>query len=369
MRNRGMRAAAAASVLVLAACGRESDAAVAKGPAEIVLGPEAIEVVSTREVSSGPTLSGTLAAEREAAVTAQLGGTVLQVTADRGQPVRSGQTLGRIDDSAIRDAVISAQSGVRSAQISVSSARRNAERAATLNQAGAVADRDLELARTQLATGQAQLADARTRLAQARKQQSNTIISAPISGIVSARPVSAGDVVQPGTPLFTIIDPGSMRLEAAVPAEQLSALRIGTPVRFTISAYPGRTFTGTIQRISPAADPATRQIPVVVTIPNQDGVLVSGLFAEGRVQAEARQAVTVPADAVDERGVAPSVLRLRAGKAERVTVQLGARDSETDRVEVITGLAPGDTVLVGAAVGTTPGAPVRVRAAGAAPAR
>ena len=60
MRHKGMRAAAA--VLVLAACGRESDAAVAKGPAEIVLGPEAIEVVSTREVSSGPTLSGTLAA-------------------------------------------------------------------------------------------------------------------------------------------------------------------------------------------------------------------------------------------------------------------------------------------------------------------
>jgi len=154
-----------------------------------------------------------------------------------------------------------------------------------------------------------------------------------------------------------------------VPAEQLSALRVGTPVRFTISAYPGRNFTGTIQRISPAADPATRQIPVVVTIPNQDGVLVSGLFAEGRVQAGARQAVTVPSSAVDERGVAPSVLRLRAGKAERVPVQLGARDSETDRVEVITGLAAGDTVLVGAAVGTTPGTPVKVRAAGAAPAR
>ncbi|HLL84372.1 MAG TPA: biotin/lipoyl-binding protein, partial [Longimicrobium sp.] len=99
MRHKGMmRALAAGSVLVMAACGRESDAAVAKGPTEIVLGPEAIEVASTREVSSGPTLSGTLAAERQATVTAQLGGTVLQVSADRGQPVRAGQTLGRIDD-------------------------------------------------------------------------------------------------------------------------------------------------------------------------------------------------------------------------------------------------------------------------------
>ncbi len=365
MMNRGLLAGAA---LVLAACGRDSDAAQPKGPAEVVVGPEAIEVVASREVATGPTLSGTLAAEREATVTAQLAGTVLQVTADRGVAVRAGQTLGRIDDSAIRDAVISAQSGVRSAQIAVSTSQRNTERAATLNQAGAVADRDLELARSQLATGQAQLADARARLSQAQKQQANTVITAPISGVVSARPVSAGDVVQPGAPLFTIIDPGSMRLEAAVPAEQLGALRIGTPVRFTVSAYPGRTFTGAIQRISPAADAATRQIPVVVTIPNADGVLVAGLFAEGRVQASARQAITVPADAVDERGVSPTVLRLRAGKAERVPVQVGTRDSETDRVEVLSGLAAGDTVLVGAVVGTTPGTLVKVRATGAAPA-
>jgi RND family efflux transporter MFP subunit len=356
------------AVLVLSACGRDSDAAQPKGPTEVLVGPEAIEVVAAREVSTGPTLSGTLAAERAATVTAQLGGTVLQVTADRGQAVRAGQTLGRIDDSAISDGVTSAQSGVRSAQIAVSTAQRNVERAATLNQAGAVADRDLELARTQLASGQAQLADARTRLAQARKQQANTVITAPISGVVSARPVSAGDVVQPGSPLFTIIDPGSMRLEAAVPAEQLGALRVGTPVRFTSSAYPGRTFTGTIQRISPAADAATRQIPVVVTLPNEDGALVAGLFAEGRVQAAAHMAITVPANAVDERGVAPTVLRLKGGKAERVPVQVGARDSETDRVEVLSGLAAGDTVLVGASVGTTPGTPVKVRAAGAAPA-
>ena len=353
------------AAMVLAGCGRDSDAAQPKGPTEVLVGPESVEILATREVASGPTLSGTLTAEREATVNAQVAGNVLQVTADRGQAVRAGQTLGRIDDSAIRDAVISAQSGVRSAQISVTTAQRNAERSATLNQAGAVADRDLELARTQLATGQAQLADARTRLAQARKQQENTVITAPISGIVSARPVSAGDVVQPGAPLFTIIDPRSMRLEGSVPAEQLGALRVGTPVRFTVNGYPGRTFVGTIQRISPAADPATRQIPVVVTLPNDDGVLVSGLFAEGRVEATARQAVTVPAAAVDERGVTPTVLRVRGGKTERVPVRVGTRDTSTDRVEVISGVAAGDTILVGGAATTTPGTPVRIRAAAA----
>lgn len=357
----------AGAALAVSACGK-GEAAVSRAPVEVLVGPEAIEVVQTREMAVGPTLSGTLAAEREAQVTAQVAGNVVQVLADRGQTVARGQLLARIDDAAISDGVTSAQSGVRSAQIAVSTAQRNSERVRTLAQAGALADRDLEVARTQLATGQAQLADARARLAQAQKQQQNTGIRAPLSGVVSARPVNTGDVVQPGMPLFTIIDPGSLRLEGSVPATELGSLRVGAPVRFSIGAYPGRTFMGRIERISPAADPATRQIPVFVSIPNEDGVLVSGLFAEGRIQASARQAITVPATAVDERGVSPAVVRLRAGKAERVPVQMGTRDPETDRVEILAGLAPGDTVLVGAAVGTTPGAPVRVRAAGAAPA-
>jgi len=103
-------------------------------------------------------------------------------------------------------------------------------------------------------------------------------------------------------------------------------------------------------------------VPVVVSIPNGQG-LVAGLFAEGRVESQVRQALMVPATAVDERGVTPSVLRLRGGKTERVAVQLGVRDPDTERVEVTGGLAPGDTLLVGAAVGTTPGTPVRVTAA------
>jgi membrane fusion protein, multidrug efflux system len=346
--------------LAAAACGGETEAAAPKAAPVVTVGVEAVEVVAEGEISSGPGISGTLAAEREAQVSAQQSGTVVAVYADKGQAVRSGQILARIDDAAIRDQATSAASGVRSAQIAVQSAQRNAERAASLNQAGALADRDAELARTQLAQAQAQLADARARAASAQKQLGNTEVRSPINGIVSARPVSSGDVVNLGAPLFTVVDPRSMRLEASVPAGDLAALRIGAPVHFTVSGYPGRTFDGTIQRINPAADPVTRQVPVVVSIPNSGGALVSGLFAEGRVQAEARRALTIPASAVDERGVTATVLRLKGGKAERVPVTLGARNAETERVEVVTGLAAGDTILVGAAVTTTPGTPVRV---------
>lgn len=365
------KAGALALALSLAACGRNGEAAEQpKGDPAVTLGPEAVYVVATEEIATGPGLSGTLTAEREARVNAEIAGLVQGVFAEKGQPVRAGQLLARIDAAAIRDQVTSAQSAVRSGELQVANAQRNVERNATLAAAGAVADRDLETARNTLAAAQAQLAGARAQLSSAQEQLGKTTVNAPISGIVSDRPVSAGSVVQMGGPLFVIVDPGSMQLEASVPAAELSEVRVGAPVRFTVTGYPGQTFTGTVQRINPAADPVTRQVPVMVSIPNAQGSLVSGLFAEGRVQAEARQGLMVPAAAVDERGVQPVVVRLTNGKAERVVVTLGVRDPDTDRVEITGGVAAGDTLLVGAALGTTPGTRVTVRAgAAAAPAR
>jgi RND family efflux transporter MFP subunit len=153
-----------------------------------------------------------------------------------------------------------------------------------------------------------------------------------------------------------------MRLEAAVPASDLAALRVGAPVRFSVTGYPGRTFEGRISSINPQADPQTRQVRLFVRIPNQGRRLVAGLFAEGRVASETREAITVPSQAVDERGLQPQVVRLKNGVTERVAVQIGARDAATDRIEIVDGLAAGDTVLVGAALGITIGSRVQVSA-------
>ncbi|HEX2078357.1 MAG TPA: efflux RND transporter periplasmic adaptor subunit [Longimicrobium sp.] len=367
----GAAALGLALSLALAGCGRDgqaSEGAETKREESVVVGPENVYVAAMDEIATGPALSGSLAAEREARVNAEASGVVTGVFAEKGQAVRAGQVLARIDDAAVRDQVLSGQSAVRSAQSSVETAARNVERMETLAAAGAIATRDLELARNQLAAAQAQLAGARAQLSSAQKQAQKTTVAAPISGIVSDRPVSAGSVVNMGTPMFVVVDPGSMRLEGSVSAAELGSVRIGAPVRFTVTGYPGQVFTGSVARINPAADPVTRQVPVIVSIPNAQGTLVSGLFAEGRVQAEARQGIMVPAGAVDERGVQPAVVRLNGGKAERVNVTLGVRDPETDRVEIVSGIAAGDTLLVGAALGTTPGTPVTVRAGGGAPA-
>ena len=171
--------------------------------------------------------------------------------------------------------------------------------------------------------------------------------------------MNTGDVVQVGNPMFTVVDPGSLRLEGQVPVAALGSLTIGTPVPFTIDGYGDKRFEGKIIRINPAVDPATRQVRVTVALPNASGKLVAGLFAQGRAAVESRTALVVPTSAIDRRGIRPTVTRLRGGVVERVEVGVGIEDQAIDRVEITQGIAAGDTLIIGSARGILPGTKVR----------
>ena len=350
------------SMLVMTGCRSGNDASAAEDTTSVVdVGVQNIAVVEQTLLRVGPLLSGSLKPVREAEVRAEIAGTVVQSLVDNGQPVQRGQLLARIDDTAIRDQWLSARSMVTAAENAAAVARREEERTQRLAEAGAVAERELDAARQARITAAAQLEDARARLSLAQRQLDNTQIRAPFAGLVSERAASAGDVVQPGSEMFTIVDPSSMRLEASVPSDALTALRTGDPVEFKVSAYPDRTFSGRVERINPTADPVTRQVRIYVAIPNTGGRLVAGLFAEGRVATDSREALVVPENAVDVRSVRPTAVRVKNGRAERVEVELGLEDEAGERVEIRSGLSAGDTVLVGAALGVTPGSHVRVR--------
>lgn len=344
--------------LVTACSAPGADTTTVPGPAAVSVGAESVARVTVSEIRSGPSLSGELRAAREATVRAKLAGSVLNVTVEEGQAVSRGTVMARIEARPLEDALASSQSGVRSAEQALSVAQREADRVATLVKGGALADRDRELAESAVVGAQAQLADARARLASVRQQLDDTAVVAPISGVVSDRPVNEGDVVSPGSPIATIIDPSSMRLEASVPSEFLSILKRDLPVEFEVRGYPGELFQGRVERISPAADPVTRQVTIFVAIPNLRGNLVAGLFAEGRVASLVRETMVVPSTAVEFNAASPWVLRVRDGKAERVPVTLGVRDDRGERVEVRDGLLTGDVLLIGAARSITPGTPV-----------
>lgn len=329
-----------------------------------ILGPENVAVVERQRVEAGPLVSGSLEARSMAVLRAEASGSVDEVTVELGDAVKAGQLLVRIEDQGQRDALASAASALQAARADHELARRQVERSRRLVAAGALSQENLEQAETAASAARARVAQAQAQVVSSRKQLEGSSVRAPFAGVVSERAVSAGDVVTPGTPLVTVIDPTTMRLQASVPSEQIGLLAKGQEVDFEVRGYPAQPFSGRIDRIAPAAQAATRQVTVLVEIPNPSGRLVAGLFAEGRIVVSAREALVVPFDALLDTAESPSVLRVQGAGAETrleaVPITLGLRDERRERVEVTSGLEDGDVVVVGPARSLKPGAKVQV---------
>ena len=317
-----------AAMLAVACSTGASEEQTPAQPAPVQIGAENVVRVARGELVVGPVISGELRAGREATVRAELSGPMIDVAIEEGQSVRRGALLGRIEARQLEDGRRSAETAVKSAENQFEVAQREASRTEQLVKAGALAARDLDRARASVITAEAQAAEARARLVSAQSQLADTVLNAPIAGIVSDRAVNVGDVVSPGTALFTIIDPSSMRLEASVPSDEPSAtLRIGARVQFTIRGIrPGvRRTDRTDQPARPIPPP--RQVPIFVSIPNAAGRLVAGLFAEGRV-------VTQSAEGIDRAGERGQHVRINprgccastTARPSGSTVALGLRD-------------------------------------------
>ena len=171
MNARKRIAAAALAAIALAACKRQAPVnTTTTQDAALSVGSESVYHVAAARLSSGPVISGSLEAEKDATVAAQVPASVLATYAEVGQPVAAGAVLARLDDSALREAALSGQSAVRSMEQQLVVAKRNAERAETLLRGGAIPERDAETARWNVTNAQAAVADARSRLSYAREQ-------------------------------------------------------------------------------------------------------------------------------------------------------------------------------------------------------
>jgi RND family efflux transporter MFP subunit len=363
---------AAAFALLVAGCGKKEDAAGAADTTDtaVRLGPGNYVIAGDGRIESGPAISGKLAPREQATIRSQISGAVLATYAEEGGRVGRGALLAQLDDRAIREAVVSAESSVANAENSLALAQRELKRMQTLREAGAIAEREVENSQRNVIAAQAAVAQARSLLSSARKQLTFTRVLAPFSGVVSARLASTGDIVQPGTAIYTLVDPSSMQLEASVPAGDLAAVKVGTEIQFRVTGYPDMTFNGRITRISPTADPSTRQVGVFAEIPNPGSTLYGDLFAEGRVSTESHFGLLVPSSAIDKRMIKPAVLKLDHGVVRKVDVTLGIVDEESSRVEIAKGISAGDTVLIGPAMQITPGTKVRITSpTAAAPAK
>ncbi|HSB23325.1 MAG TPA: efflux RND transporter periplasmic adaptor subunit [Burkholderiaceae bacterium] len=334
----------AAAVLV-AACNKGSAPEAARSEATLLLSPEDVRTLAYSARSEGPVITGSVQPERRADLRAEVSSVVLQVLKENGEPTRKGELLVRLDDTAIRDSLTSAEEAVRAIAQAFEQAERQVQRLKTLQAQGMTSMQALEDAEVRRNNAQSDLVAARARVASARQMLQRTEVRAPFDGVVSDRKVSSGDTAQVGKELLKVIDPRTMRFEGLVSADRMSDLQIGQRATFRVNGYPGVDFAGTVKRIDAAANVATRQVEVIVAFAGGELPRVAGLYAEGRIETGTTQVLMVPESAVLRTADATHVWRVAEKTLQKVAVRLGERDARRGEFPVITGLAAGDRIL------------------------
>lgn len=372
--RRARIAAAMLTLAVLAACGgASSDAAdggtsgaggadTSAAPA-VVLAPGDVATATVRDVTSGIIITGPLEPATVVRITAQVGGTVGSLEVDRGSRVSRGQRLGTINAEGVRSNAASAAAGVAAAESNLAVMRTRRDAARRLLAAGGISQVDADNAEAAYQAAEAQVAAARAVAAAADEMAGFTTIRAPMDGVVSERAVEQGQPVANGDPLLTVVNTSALELAGRVPVDEAAAVRVGQPVTFTLDAFPGRTFRGSVDRKDPTASASDRQVGVYVRLPNPRGELIAGQYALGEVAGrQLRGAVTVPATSVQGSGAEAAVFVVAGDRLERRPVTVGTRDAGSGAVAIMAGLADGERVLARPVPGVTDGMRVRLAA-------
>lgn len=312
----------------------------------LLISPEDLVAISNTSLASGPSITGSVEAERRADLRAEVSAVVLAVLKENGDPVRRGDVLVRLDQTAIRDSLTSAEASARAAEQAYEQAERQFQRMTKLRETGMISTQQLEDVEIQRNSAQSELEAARTRVVSARQQLERTEVRAPFDGVVSDRKVSAGDTAAVGKELMQVIDPSSMRFEGRVSADNIGEVTAGQRVSFRVHGFADTDFTGTVTRVNPAANATTRQVEVLVAFndPRQKPT-VAGLYAEGRIETRSNAALTVPTASVVREGDAVFAWRVKNGTLQKVKLDVGVRDPRTGLYALKAGLDEGDTVL------------------------
>ncbi|RSZ57273.1 efflux RND transporter periplasmic adaptor subunit [Massilia atriviolacea] len=334
----------------LSACGKGEKDPAKDGkdakPVQLLVAPEDLLTIQSNALASGPVVTGSVQPERKADLRAEVSAVVLQVLKENGDLVQRGDILVKLDETAIRDSLSSADQTARAAAQALDQAERQLERMKTLRASGMTSAQAMDDAEVRRNNAVSEVSAAKSRAALARQQLARTVVRAPFDGVVSERKVSAGDTASIGKELLKVIDPTSMRFEGRVSADRISAVKVGQPVSFRINGYAGEEFRGVVKRVDPAANEVTRQVEVLVAFaPGSAVPKVSGLYGEGRIEAETKAALMLPEGALVKAGDKSYAWRLKDMTLGKVDLAIGPRDTRTGNYEVKQGLAAGDIVM------------------------
>jgi membrane fusion protein, multidrug efflux system len=377
-----MRVSVVPAVLVLAtlpACGRGASAT--RGPKPV---KAKVLTVKHKEIRRDVLSVGSLFPYDEVAVSSEIEGKVERVLVDVGDKVDKGQGLVKVlpvelalgadqqraayeqtrarlgvpeggDD--LRDPADAAE--VKRAQAALEDAQQKYERSRSLFDEGLIskwtydeaeanyksAKAAYDLARQSVENLRAELQAKRAGLRLAEKKLSDTVIRAPFAGHVKARMVTQGQYLRVQTPVMVIVNTDPLRVRLKVPEKVAGWIAVEQPVSVTVEAYPGRTFTGTVSRMSPSVDTETRTLELEALLRNEEGLLKPGFFARATIASGQMESVlTVPHEAVRYVFGVYKVYTVDGKTLKEQEIKLGERNG--DEVEVVEGLKDRQRIAV-----------------------
>jgi multidrug efflux pump subunit AcrA (membrane-fusion protein) len=386
------------AALAAAGCSSASGKVADAAPSAVVIPVQTATVVSeptTRTVR----MTGSLLADEQAEVSAEVNGRVVGTPVELGMRVAAGAPLVVISREQASAAMAEAQANaaqsaaalgivngsgfdpervpdVANAKAEWQLADADHARIKSLLDQKVVSQSEYDQRRTRVEAARQQyeasknaaqqryqaLAAANARIALAQKALNDTTVRAPFTGIVAERRVSVGDFVTTGTKVVTVVRTNPLRLALTVPEQLVSKITAGQPVRITVDAYPDRVFTGTVRYIAPSLRSEQRSLTVEAIVPNPDDELKPGFFASADVAQEARTpALLVPQNAVRTTTGTHRVFVITGDRVEERIVRTG--QVVGNRVEIVEGVAEGDIVAIPTDARLTDGSRVSTGAA------
>lgn len=343
----------------------------------------AVVLAQHKPITNTLTLSGEFRSFQEVDVHAKVAGYIRKIYVDVGDHVKAGQVLAVLEVPELSAQLLGADAAVHRAGDTIHRAQGDLARAQSLHEAthldynrlkeasaakpGLIAQQELDDAQAkdkegeaQIDASQAALAEAHSQLDEVLAQQKQlnamsdyTKIIAPFAGVVTHRYADTGALVQAGTnsntqalPVVSVAETDLFRLILPVPESAVPSVRLGTVVNVHVTSL-NRDFEGKVSRYADDLNVDTRTMHTEVDVPNKDGSIVAGMYAEVAIAlARKADALVVPVQSVSRNGTQASVLVVNSqNRIEERQVRLGLEGSDT--VEVVSGLAPNDRVVIG----------------------
>lgn len=276
-------------------------------------------------------VTGTIASYEDVMVPSDEGGRVLTWAVPLGARVRVGQVLVQLDTAIVRATYDAALAQYLIAQTNYEKQKKVFE--------------EQGISELQLKTLQYQRDAARAQMDMAKARLERTRIKSPISGMLNARLVEAGEMSAPGLPIANVVNTDRLKVEAGIPERYANSFRVGDRVSFSVDAMPGETFGGSIRFVGAAVNPDNRSIPVEVDVTGHGGRLKPDMIARMHVTLGAKaQSIVVPEDYVSRTDRDEFVAYVEEdGVARERKLRIGA--SSRGRVLILDGLNAGDRLI------------------------